>query len=99
MARPLIERRLSEIGERLRRLRADVAVTEEQISHLADEADEADEARVRHLVSETPLSERGRREADGQVHAMSRHREDLLAEVLRLEITQDELLDRMTVER
>ncbi|HJM31516.1 MAG: hypothetical protein CL437_07290 [Acidimicrobiaceae bacterium] len=96
MARPLIERRLSEIGERLRRLRADVAVTEEQISHLADEADEA---RVRHLVSETPLSERGRREADGQVHAMSRHREDLLAEVLRLEITQDELLDRMTVER
>ncbi|HJL77060.1 MAG TPA: hypothetical protein QF417_07310, partial [Acidimicrobiales bacterium] len=71
MARPLIERRLSEIGERLRRLRADVAVTEEQISHLADEADEA---RVRHLVSETPLSERGRREADGQVHAMSRHR-------------------------
>ncbi|MAG51775.1 MAG: hypothetical protein QF796_07155 [Acidimicrobiales bacterium] len=96
MARPLIERRLSEIGERLRRLRADVAVTEEQISQLADEADEA---RVRHLVSETPLSERGRREADGQVHAMSRHREDLLAEVLRLEITQDELLDRMTVER
>ncbi|HJO20411.1 MAG: hypothetical protein GY882_05330 [Actinomycetia bacterium] len=96
MARPLIERRLSEIGERLRRLRADVAVTEEQISHLADEADEA---RVRHLVSETPLSERGRREADGQVHAMSRHREDLLAEVLRLEITQGELLDRMTVER
>lgn len=96
MARPLIERRLSEIGERLRRLRADVAVTEEQISHLADEADDA---RVRHLVSETPLSERGRREADGQVHAMSRHREDLLAEVLRLEITQDELLDRMTVER
>ncbi|MDP6759998.1 MAG: hypothetical protein QF481_05710 [Acidimicrobiales bacterium] len=96
MARPLIERRLSEIGERLRRLRADLAVTEEQISHLADEADEA---RVRHLVSETPLSERGRREADGQVHAMSRHREDLLAEVLRLEITQDELLDRMTVER
>ena len=73
-----------------------MAVTEEQISHLADEADEA---RVRHLVSETPLSERGRREADGQVHAMSRHREDLLAEVLRLEITQDELLDRMTVER
>ena len=96
MARPLIERRLSEIGERLRRLRADVAVTEEQISQLADEADQA---RVRHLVSETPLSERGRREADGQVHAMSRHREDLLAEVLRLEITQDELLDRMTVER
>ena len=29
---------------------------------------------------------------------MARHREDLLAEVLRLEITQDELLDRMTVE-
>jgi len=32
------------------------------------------------------------------VTAMARHREDLLAEILRLEITQDELLDRMTVE-
>ena len=39
-----------------------------------------------------------RRDAEGQVTAMARHREDLLAEVLRLEITQDELLDRMTVE-
>lgn len=95
MARPLIERRLSEIGERLRRLRADVAVTEEQLAHLSGEADDA---RVRHLVSETPLSERERRDAEGQVTALARHREDLLAEVLRLEITQDELLDRMTVE-
>ena len=96
MARPLIERRLNEIGERLRRLRFDVAVSEEQLAHLADEADDAS---VRHLVSETPLSESERRDADRQVHAMSRHREELLAEVLRLEIIQDELLDRMTVER
>jgi hypothetical protein len=95
MARPLIERRLREIGDRLRRLRADVAVAEEQLAHFADEADDA---RVRHLVAETPLSERGRREAERQVHAMARHHEDLLAEVLRLEMTQDELLGRMTVE-
>ena len=49
MARPLIERRLSEIGERLRRLRADVAVTEEQLAHLSGEADDA---RVRATVAE-----------------------------------------------
>ncbi|MDG2908043.1 MAG: hypothetical protein P6D49_07050 [Acidimicrobiales bacterium] len=95
MTRRLIERRLSEIGERLRRLRVDVAIAEEQLAHLSDEADDA---RVRHLVSETPLSERERRDAERQVAAIARHREDLLAEVLRLEITQDELLDRMTVE-
>jgi hypothetical protein len=29
---------------------------------------------------------------------MARHREDLLAELLRLEISQDELLDRMSVD-
>ncbi len=95
MTRRLIERRLSEIGERLRRLRVDVAVTEEQLAH---HSEEADDARVRHLVSETPLSERERRDAERQVAASASHREDLLAEVLRLEITQDELLDRMTVE-
>ncbi len=53
---------------------------------------------MRHLVAETPLSERGRREAERQAQAMARHREDLLAELLRLEISQDELLDRMSVD-
>jgi len=95
MARPVIERRLREVAGRLIRLRGDLAVAEEQLAHLDDEADDA---RVRHLVAETPLSERGRREAERQAQAMARHREDLLAEMLRLEISQDELLDRMSVD-
>ena len=71
MTRPVIERRLREVAGRLIRLRGDLAVAEEQLAHLDDEADDA---RVRHLVAETPLSERGRREAERQAQAMARHR-------------------------
>ncbi len=93
MARPLIERKLREIGGRLGRLRADLAVAEEQLAHFADQADDA---RVRALVSETAISERDHAGAQRHVAAMERHRSDVLAEIRRLEASQDELLDRMT---
>ncbi len=95
MARPVIERRLTEVGERLSRLRSDLAVAEEQLAHLVADADDA---RVRSLVSETALSERDHRGADRHARAMERHRDDLLAEIARLESTQDNLLDRLTAD-
>ena len=76
MARPVIERRLTEVGERLSRLRSDLAVAEEQLAHLMADADDA---RVRSLVSETALSERAHRGAERHARAMERHREDLPA--------------------
>ena len=67
-------------------------MAEEQLAHFADEADDA---RIRALVSETPLAEHEHREAQKHADAMSRHRAEVIAELEALERTQDELLDRL----
>jgi chromosome segregation ATPase len=92
MSRPVIERRLTEVGERLQRLRTDLAVAEEQLAHLTADAEDA---RVRSLVSETAQSGSVHRDAERHARAMERHRDDVLDDIARLEATQDELLDRM----
>ena len=93
MARRVIERRLTEVGNRLQRLRSDLAVAEEQLAHFEEEADEA---RLRSLVSETAIADRNRRGTDRHAARMTRHRDGLRAEIQRLETAQDELLDRFT---
>lgn len=95
MTRSLVERRLSEVAERLRELRGELAITDEQLRHLAEQADDA---RLRALVSETPLAGHEHREAQRHADAMSRHRSDVQSSIERLEQTQDELLDRLTAE-
>jgi hypothetical protein len=95
MSRSLIERRLSEVAERQRALRAELAVADEQLAALAADADDA---RLRALVSETPLAEREHTEAQRHADAMARHRADVLAQLAELERTQDELLDRLLSE-
>ena len=92
MSRPVIERRLTEVGERLQRLRADLAVAEEQLAHLTAHAEAA---RVRSLVSETAQSGSVHRDAERHARAMERHRNDLIADIARLKVAQDDLLDRM----
>jgi len=95
MSRSLVERRLSEVSTRLRALRTELAVSDEQLAVLADAADDA---RLRALVSETPVAGREHHEAQRHAEAMARHRAELAAELARLEATQDELLDRLTAE-
>ena len=95
MTRSLVERRLSEVAERLRKLREELAVCDEQLQHLAEQADDA---RLRALVSETPLAGQEHREAQRHADAMSRHRADVQSTIARLEQTQDELLDRLSAE-
>lgn len=92
MGRTLIERRLRDVSDRRKVVERDVAVAAEQLAHLAEEADEA---RLRALVSETPLAGQEHREAERHAEAMRRHRDDLVAEVQRLEASQDTLLDRL----
>lgn len=96
VGRALIERRLRDVSERLKAVARDLAVADEQLAHLADEAEEA---RLRALVSETPVAEREHREAQRHADAMRRHREDLAAEVRLLESNQDDLLDRLVAAR
>lgn len=95
MSRSLIERRLFEVAERQRALRAELAVADEQLAALAEAADDA---RLRALVSETPLAEREHTEAQRHADAMARHRADVLSQLAELERTQDELLDRLLAE-
>lgn len=88
----MIERRLRETGVRLRRLREELAIVDEQLGHLVDDAE--DKA-LRSLVSETSGSGVEYREARLHADAMRRHREQVRDSILELEAKQDELLDKM----
>ncbi len=90
--RNLLERRLSELSSQLRELRRELVLVDEQFTSLADEADDA---RLRSLVSETPLAEREHREASRHAEAMGRHRSEVVGDIARLEQQQDDLLDRL----
>jgi hypothetical protein len=92
MSRLLIERRLFDVAQRLKRAREELAVIEEQLAVMADAADEA---RVRSLVSETPLAHRDYAEAQRHADAMDRSRRVVAAEVSELQAAQDQLLDRL----
>ena len=96
MARRLVERRLIDVGDRLKKLRHELAVADEQLLHFADEADDA---RLRALVSETPVSERDFRDAQRHAELMRRSRDEMVAEIATLEKNQDELLDRLASDR
>ena len=89
----LTERRLTKVGSRLKSLRAELAVIDEQLLYLGDDAD--DQA-IRALVAETAGSSFDARAAKGNFDNMSRHRIRVLEEIAELEARQDELLDAMT---
>ena len=82
---------MAELADRLKRLRADLEVAEEQYLHFEDLAEDA---RLRALVSETPAAERQHRDAARQAETMARHRARLREEIRSLEQEQDDLLDR-----
>ncbi|MEZ5406798.1 MAG: hypothetical protein R2761_02165 [Acidimicrobiales bacterium] len=93
MSRASIERRLNDITAELRVARDELKVLDEQLQHFTDEADEA---RLRSLVSETPLAESEHREAARTVTALRRDRDARLKRMAKLESKQDALLDQLT---
>jgi hypothetical protein len=95
MSRSLLERKLTEVTDRIRHLREELRVVDEQLAVFVNDADDA---RIRALVSETPLADREHHEARKHADAMARHRADLAQEVESLERSQDELLDRLVAE-
>ena len=84
------------LTKRLVQLRADLAVADEQLAHFSDESDAA---RLRALVSETPLADAEHREAARHSDAMARHRADLIEAIERVEAEQDALLDKLANRR
>lgn len=95
MSRTLLQRRLIDVSDRLKRLRAELAVTDEQVAFFEAEADDA---RLRSLVSETPLADAEAREVRRHADAQSRQRDGLRRAISELESEQDALLDRMAKE-
>lgn len=81
-----------EASKRLRKARDELAVADEQLRALADAADDA---RIRSLVSETPLAAKESNEAQRHAEAMARARDNLLTQVRRLEKEVDDLLDKL----
>ena len=95
MTRSLLQRRLVDVSDRLKRLRADLAVADEQCAFLEAEAEDA---RLRALVSETPLAEAEAHETRRHADAQNRQRDSLRRSIGELEQEQDALLDRMAAE-
>jgi hypothetical protein len=94
MSRSLIERRLTDVSQRLRRVREELALLDEQREVFTDAAEDA---RIRSLVSETPMAHREYEEAQRHADAMDRSRRLLLNQIAQLSAAQDELLDRLVV--
>jgi hypothetical protein len=95
VSQSLLKRRLVDVNERIKRMRAELAVTEEQLTFLEEEAEDA---RLRAMVSETPLGEAEAREARKHADAMGRQRDALAHSIAALLREQDDLLDRMSAE-
>jgi len=87
-----VERKLRKLSVRLRGLREELVVIEEQLAHLVDDADQAS---VRALVAEDPSAAIEHRQAKGHSEAMADHRRHVIAEIHDLEVRQDELLDEL----
>jgi chromosome segregation ATPase len=92
VAKWLVERRLKQASERLKRLREDLRVIDEQLEQLADEADDMG---IRSLVSETPGASYDYHRSQAHADAMAKHRAHVVASIAELEQRQDSLLDRM----
>ena len=91
----ILQRRLLDVSERLKRLRAELAVVQEQVAFL--EAD-AEDARLRALVAETPIVEVEARDARRHADAQAAHRDTILLTIADLGREQDGLLDRLAAE-
>ena len=92
MPQRLLKKKLADTSLRLRQLQEELKIAEEQLVHFSDEADEA---RLRSLVSETPLADQKHREANKHAESMRKHKYMLQIEIERVEALQDELLDQM----
>jgi hypothetical protein len=93
MAAWFVERRLSQVSVRLRSLREELAMIDEQLAHF--DAD-ADDTAIRALVSETPGAVFESSDARKHADAMARHRDHVVRTIGELEQRQDELLDKLS---
>jgi hypothetical protein len=89
----LLERRIRDVHARLVRAREELAVLDEQLAVVTEEAEDA---RIRSLVSETPLATHEYAEIRRHADAMIRAHDALAATVGDLQRRRDELLADVT---
>lgn len=92
MAARRVERRLSQVGERLVALRVELSMVDEQLAAVVDDAEND---AIRALVSETPGAAFEANESRKHADAIRRHRDHVAAKIAELEQRQDQLLDRL----
>ncbi|MEM8925343.1 MAG: hypothetical protein AAGD35_17710 [Actinomycetota bacterium] len=92
MSRAKIERKLRNLSQELSTLRNELRVIDEQLQYVVGEADDA---RLRSLVSETPLAAQEHREAAKTVNGVRKDREARVKRMAKLEERQDALLDEL----
>ncbi len=95
MSKTLVERKLAQVSARLKEMRAELGIVDEQLAFFAEAADDA---RLRALVSETPIADHEHLEAQKHADALARHRAAVLASIAELERSQDELLERLVTD-
>ena len=95
MSRAAIEAKLRELTTRIRRVRDELAVLDEQLVVFREAADET---RLQAIVDESPLSRSEHGEAQRHAEAHGRQRAKLAATLAELERSRDDLLDRLVLE-
>ena len=93
MASALAKWQLKRISARLKVLREELRIIDEQRSHLVDDADDLG---LRAVVSDSPLARSEAHAAGGHAAAIEGARVHVVDEISRLERRQDMLLDRIT---
>jgi hypothetical protein len=84
-----VERRLRDVHARLVRAREELAILDEQLAVVSESTEDA---RIRSLVSETPLATHDYGEQQRHADAMARARVAMASTVAELERRRDELL-------
>jgi vacuolar-type H+-ATPase subunit D/Vma8 len=94
MGQRLLQRKLHQTSSRLRELREELRIVDDQLGQLAADADEK---ALRALVAETPVAAFDHRDAQKHADAMQRHHDKVKASINELEQKMDELLDRLNM--
>ncbi len=95
MSRAAIEGKLRDVTDRIRKVREELAVAEEQLLAFRETADEA---RLQALVDESGLSAADSRDASRHAEAHTKSRDGLVRSLTELEQARDDLLDRLVLE-
>lgn len=93
MASAVVKWQLKRTSARLRTLRDELRVIDEQRMYVVDDADDL---QLRAVVSDSPMARSEAHEAGGHAAAYGKARAHVVNEIAQLEAKQDQLLDRLS---